>query len=68
MNKGQGRQIVPGQKCHRSVLRRLTYDAHNSAFEADYKGPAAVVPQDWPAWADVRKGSAKVKDSKIWVV
>jgi hypothetical protein len=68
INNGDGRQIVPGQKCHRSVLRRLMYEAdktHKVDKATAYKGPAADGAKGWPTWEEVKRG--KAMESEIWL-
>jgi hypothetical protein len=64
---GQGRQMVPGQKIHKSVHNRLVYDQESRRLlprAQRYCGPAAVVAEDMPSWALVREGRAT--DSDAW--
>jgi hypothetical protein len=72
VNHGDGRQIIPGQKCHRSVLLRLLYEAHHHGSKrlqdgekAHYDGPAAHVATGWPEWDAVKRGEEN--DDEIWL-
>ncbi|KAK1922359.1 hypothetical protein DB88DRAFT_541500 [Papiliotrema laurentii] len=66
-NLGGGRQIIPGQKIHRSVLNRLVFDHSYSARLAKkdrYFRPAAQVAEGMPSWDSIRLGKASTSD--IW--
>ncbi len=47
MNLGRGRQMREGQAVHRSVQKKLRYDAHDVDGHARYEGPHAMLPEGW---------------------
>jgi hypothetical protein len=63
MNKGEGRQMIPGQRVHRSVYNRI---AHDQAVlgPTRYVEPAAQVPDGWPSWTEIAEGA--VLDDNQW--
>lgn len=62
-NKGNGRQMIPGQRLHRSVYNRI---AHDQAVlgPTRYVEPAARVPLGWPSWTEIAAGA--VLDDNQW--
>lgn len=67
VNRGRGRQIVPGQKIHKSVLNRLVHDRQaGGSLDAKcrYTCPAAKVAQGMTSWGDVRRG--RRYDRALW--
>lgn len=65
MNRGRGRQIIPGQKIHRSVQKRLIYN--QTLEEGDknkYTGPAALPSLGMPSWAEIAMGKGDEDD--LW--
>lgn len=65
MNLGRGRQMREGQAVHRSVQKKLRYDAAAKDGHAKYQGPHAVLPTGWKAtWEQLRDGEHGVPD--VW--
>lgn len=52
--------MVPHQKLHRSVLRRLEIEQQNKVVGKDAYIPAAKVPDAWHEWADLKSGKAQL--------
>lgn len=51
-HKSEGRQMIPHQKLHKSILRRLEYERR--AKVADAYIPAADIPEAWPTWKQLK--------------